>query len=492
MNARQAITTASIALLIVGLTTACSVQPQDGARDLVRPYVEALAAGDGALAHDLNPYAPILTAEGLAASAAASEHLSVVHVGKFEEATDRLGTVNVPTIAPTASTDEGGGDKGLLGIDFSDDSWSGLETPKDALKDVKDVVTGFVPVTISLGASESTVPLGVACGRDDTGKSVCVFRRVDLTEEQQAKYGTDVAPPAFAPAEVMLETTAVETPEPSTRLERATAAVEAATGPSETTRDAIVAGVTVTLSDVEPLLLLPGSYTVAVPDDDAGALWAPPGLPEPTTVTLGQGETHSVVLAAPELTAAGRESVRTALELTAASKFEDITTFSVSDRERSCSALAPQGWSGTDNGFEDDDFSVANTNLASGAIEVTATSTNGATGVTLGNGSTKSWADEAFCAGLETPTSVAYAVPVEVLNSRLTTGTLKVNADGSFTTTTPWVFAMETTITTWGNRDAAGGWNFAGIQTTYTSVVSLEWSPSGVFTQDGQIKIEGK
>jgi hypothetical protein len=314
---------------------------------------------------------------------------------------------------------------------------------------------------------------------------------VTLSAEQQAKYGTDVALPAVPPAEVTLQTTGAEPTEPLTRLEEATAAVEAATSPSETNRPAIVAGVAVTLSDSTPLLLLPGAYSVSVPDDAAGALWAPPGLPEPTTVTLGQGETHAVVLAAPEITTAGRESVQTALEGLAASKFEAITTFAVSDRERSCGALAPQGWSGTDSGFEDGNFSVDNTNLASGAIEVTATSSNGATGVTLGNGSTKSFADEAFCAGLETPTSVTYTVPVQVLSSHLTSGTATVNSDGSFSTSKPWVFAMETTITTWGNRDAAGGWNFDGIQTTYTSLVSLQWSPTGVFTPAGTIQIEG-
>ncbi|QAY62550.1 hypothetical protein ET495_03995 [Xylanimonas allomyrinae] len=244
----------------------------------------------------------------------------------------------------------------------------------------------------------------------------------------------------------------------------------------------MISGVAVTLSEEEPLKLLPGVYDMAVdvPQDDA--LWAPPGSPEPETVMLGPGGDHVIELGAPEVTEAGRAAVQEKLEQLAQAKVAAMTDLQVSDRERQCGLLAPSGGFSAKDKFDDDWFDATTTNIANGATTVRAVSDNGAQGSSVGNGSRDTFADEAFCAGVSSPDSDVYDVPVSVVSSALTPGKVTVAADGTFGTTTPWSLFMETQIATCGDRDAAGvrvGWDEDQVHTTYTATVELTWESTG-------------
>ncbi len=493
--------TAAVSLCLVGLglvmLTGCSAE-SDAATSAVRTYVEAVAAGDGKAAHEADPYSPILTTEGLAASTAGG-HIEIVSVGSFTEAEEKL-KVEVPETetTPTADPSTGTTHTDWTGIDWEDTSWTGSDADDDdSLKDAKEVKEGIVPVTYKLAGEEHTVPIGIAYGSDTEGNTVTAFRAVALTDELAAQYGIATAPPALAPAAVSLSTTdsdnsSEETSESWWEKVKDKADDDESDTP-EVTRAGTISGATVTLSDQTPLLLLPGTYDVAIGDAPADVLWAAPGSPEPAAVTLGPGDQYTAALGEAVVTEAGTKLVQDKMAELAETKFDAMTTFTTSDRDKSCGVLAPSsGWgSSSSTSFEDEWFTTATTNIASGGISVTGTSSNKAKATVEGNGSSSTLADEAFCSGKASADAKTYTVPVNVTDSSLTPGTTVVAADGTITTTTPWTLAMTTTVTTWDDTDASGtsvGWGKDPVKSTYVATVSITWSPTGTLTADGEIK----
>jgi hypothetical protein len=500
----------AVAVLAVAATmtlTACSKSDNADAEKAVHDYMTAVAAGDSVAAHGVDPYSPILTDEGAAASTA-GVHLEVVKVGSFEPIAEGLDASAAAAAAATAKKAEAAAkskssdsSNGWLGIDWSDQSWNGAKAEKgDSLKAVETVTQGVVAVTYSLGDATVTVPIGIAYGRDDKGVMKVEFRSFTLSAEQAAKYGTAEAVPALAPAAIVLDTTDAAD---------ATAAAAAADKPSwwdetmvdvkdatrkKTTRTASLAAASVTLSDESALLVLPGVYSLAVGAADGADLWASPASPEPTTLTLGPGDEGRVALGAPVVTAAGKAEVQTQVAQIASDKFDLMTAFKVSDRDQSCGALAPtSSWTvGAKNAFEDDWMTSENSNLASGGIKVDAVSDNGAVGSASGNGSKDTFADEAFCAGKSSAdTKDAYMNAVKVLSLSLTPGKVTVADDGTFTTVTPWTLSMTTTVSAYSSHDAGGnpvGYGKNPVTTTYTATVAINWEPQGTLARNGEIK----
>ncbi|WDH78256.1 hypothetical protein PTQ19_12115 [Microbacterium esteraromaticum] len=485
----------------VGMLTACSSAAQDTAEKAVTDYVTALSEGDAKLAHEINPYSPIIT-DGLAASAA-GEPIQIVEVGEFAPA-DASGLEKIPTPSVEVGEGEPDSEPGLGEIDWNDTSWTGLEADQpDPLDGAAkhDIQEGAVPVTYLLGDTETTVPIGVAFGRDKNGEIQYAFREVPLGGEMAARFGTDVAFPALPGATVGIERidTDEDADEASSYLgdavdatgEAASKAVEV-----EIIRDGTVSGEAVTFSEREPLLLLPGVYELNIEAPTGDALWASPGLEEPIEVVLEPGQSFDLELPEQQITDAGRQAIVDYLSELADGQFEALTTYELSDRGQACGALAPgkRGlFSSGASEFEKESgdwFTEETTNIASGGIVVNATSTNGATGSRSGNGSKETFADEAFCAGVQERKSNVYDVPVEVVSSSMEPGSVDVSDDGHFTTTTPWRFTVSTKITTHSSEDAAGERIYGRdpVATTYTGTVDLTWEPSGVMKINGDVK----
>lgn len=493
MTIRKTAATLAVALLAsAGAITVTGCSSQGGAAEArVRDYLASLAAGDAAKAHELNPYSAVLSAEGAAASAAGG-HLSVVKVEGFVEAKD---TFDVPTAVPTPTASSSTGPD-WTGIDWDDQSWSGQEGSAQ-MKDVKKVTTGFVPVTFKLGDAERTVPIGIAFGQDSTGAEQFAFRSVALNSDQAAQFGMAKAVPALAPASVKLAHATTEedgsdsdgTAEEETPWwQKAEQRVDEAT--TELARDATLSGAKVALSE-ESLLLLPGTYEVVVGQPADDALWGATA-PASENVTLQPGDEHQVKLGPATVTEAGKKHVQDVLEKLAQDKYDAMVKFEISDRDQACGLLAPaSGWGSSSSDFEDDWFTASSTNIASGGITVEAKSSNKTTGTKSGNGSSDTFADEAFCAGKADAEATSYTVPVEVVSSSLTPGSVTVNNDGTFTTTSPWTLAMETKVSSYDNTDAAGqnvGWGKPKVKTTYTATVNITWSPTGALSSDGELK----
>lgn len=491
----------AVASLAASGLTACTTSSSQEAVAAVTAYVNAVAAGDAELAHELNPYSPILGADGIAASAAAT-HIEIVEIGDFEELDEGL-VVPDPDAAPQETDSDSDADEqdesestDWTGVDWSDSSWSGLESEEDAaLEEVDTVVAGLRAGDLRPRRRES-----------DRGYRSCLRPRREWRDAARLPSAASArgpgrglrrehTVPAIAPAAIALEVP-VEEPEETEESswwggdsedEEADAEAEAVV------RTASIGDAPATLSSAEPLLVLPGTYSVQVDPAGQDDLWAAPGTPEPTTAVLQPGGTHTIELAEAELTEAGRAEVHRQLDELASAKYDQMVTFTTSDREESCGILAPSGgWGTAASAFEDEVFTLGNTTLDNGGIVVTAASSNGAKGSSRGNGSSSTFADEAFCAGLESANAGTATVPVEVLSSALTSGDLEVDADGAFEATTPWTLAMTTTVTSFGTTDAAGdrvGYGDDPVQTTFEAEVMIEWTPSGSIGRDGTLTI---
>ncbi len=485
---KTAATLAVVLLATVGVVTLSGCSSQAGAAEAkVKEYLSALAAGDAAKAHRLNPYSPILTAEGAAASAAAPAHLTAVNVGGFVEAKKDFDSIPTAMPSPTASSSAGRAD--WSGIDWEDETWTGGKDDS-SLKDVRSITQGVVPVTFKVGDSaERTAAIGVAFGRDSTGAEQFAFRSVVLSNDLAATYGAAKAVPALPPASVKLAGgTAGETDNATPWWETVGQKVDDAT--TMLSREATISGAKVTLTE-NSLLLLPGVYDIAVGQPSEGALWAA-SAPAPQTVALAPADEHVVKLGAPTVTEAGKALVQAELQRLAQAKFNAMVDFTPSDREQVCGTLAPSMWGSSR--FEDDTFTVRNTNIANGGISIAAVSSNKATGTRAGNGS-DSFADGAFCSGQASADATSYTVPVEVETSSLTPGTVATADDGTFTTTTPWSLAMTTKVSTFGNADAAGKsvpFGKPKVKTTYTATVAINWLPSGKLTDDGKVEVSNQ
>lgn len=471
---------AAMATLSALTLAACGSDPgADNAPEFVMSYVEAITgeSADAKAAHDANPYSPILTGEEIAASAAGIP-LELVEIGDFEEATEVLGkpgTEVAPQSSASAADDQDM--TGWAGIDWSDGSWSGLETPagKDQVSAAPKVTEGFVPVTFRLGQDEIVVPIGLAYGEVD-GVPAYAYRTVGLTDDQRARFGLDAAPPAVLPAQIVLDVP--EDYEEDVGFWGRLRGKE----PEPTSRQADISGVQVTLGETEPFTLLPGVYKVSV----AGAedeLFAP-GEAEIETLTLLPGAETHVTLPEFQVTESGRQAIRDALQAIADEKFEALTSFVFSDRNQACGALVD--WS---TQFEDDALHTGNSTIDQGAVKVTATSSNGA--AATGVGTQDPLARLAFCAGKASRDDFYGTVPVTVTDSALTSGVIEVHDDGTWGTVEPWVFTVQTTVESVDRYDAESTWQETPITTTYVGDVALEWAPSGVLLSDGTVEIEG-
>ncbi|MGC4154482.1 MAG: hypothetical protein QM628_15590 [Propionicimonas sp.] len=453
-------------------------------------YLDAVATGDAAAAHEANPWSPSLTAEAAAASAA-GEHLTIVKIGQFEGAGERLKAEKPDAPEPSAEPSTKPADDGWWGIDWDDDGWGGLRPDKDEIdrEAEDDPVNGFVPVTVKLGEVEVTIPLGVSYARDRDGQPIYAFRTVELTEEQQARFGVEQAGPALPPVAVTLELAKVELEGDETEScpwWKRDCGGNGTVG-ADLARAATVAGVEVLLDSRQPLVVLPGSYPIVVLPPATDEFFASPGTPEPVTAALLPGASHAVALAPEEVTEAGRAKVTEALNAWAKSAFEDMTNPPASDREVVCGPLKPGSYGGGSALESDGWLHTGNSNIARGAIKLEAESDNGATATGSGNGSGNALADLAWCPGRATADG-PQDQPVVITDPLLTAGVVAVEPDGSFTTTQPWKFSFASEVVTVGNRDATDTWA-PDSTTTIRSQVALEWSPAGRLGRDGQLTI---
>lgn len=478
------------AVVVVALGLSGCGSTADGVPQFVGGYLDAVAAGDARAAHEANPWSPGLTAEAAAASAA-GEHLTIVKIGAFEEAGDRLKAKKPVEPAEAESTTKTGNDD-WWGINWDDDGWGGLKPEKDEIdREAEDEPTnGFVPVTVKLGETEATIPLGVSYARDHDGQPIFAYRAVELTEEQQQRFGVEQAGPALPPVAVTLGLAKVENGDAAgdeCPWWKRDCGGSGGGQSADLTRAATVAGVEVELDSRQPLVLLPGGYPISVLPPATDAFFAAPGTPEPVTATLLPGASHAVALAPEEVTEAGRTAITEALTAWAKDAFDDLTNPPVSDREVVCGPLKP-GLYGAKSGIESDGWlHPGNSNIARGAIKLEAESDNGAKATGSGNGSGNALADLAWCPGRGTA-SGPQDQPVAITDPLLRAGQVAIEPDGSFTTTSPWRFAFASEVVTVGNRDATDTWA-PDSTTTIRSQVALEWSPAGQLGRDGEVTI---
>lgn len=189
-HAEESVDGVGVSMFLAPLAlTGCGASPADTVPDTVRAYIEAVAAGDGAKAFQLNPNSVQLDEEELVISTA-GEHLQLRSVGAFEAAAEPP--------APTTEEEEHPWTTG------SKISTEGQEVAESAMALADDVQHGFVPVTVAVGDQERTVPIGVMTGLVD-GEVRSAFVPVQLTADQARQYSTAWAGAALAPAEILLE-----------------------------------------------------------------------------------------------------------------------------------------------------------------------------------------------------------------------------------------------------------------------------------------------
>lgn len=287
-----------IALAVLQVLTGCATQPAPEDVDttpLVQPYVDAVVAGDAAAMAAANPWSPRfgeVTAVGrplmddvAAEVSAAGERITVVSVGEFQP----VAPTEEGNPAPEPTTPAAAGDIWWL-TDWSGDNWggSGQPTPRLHGDEETPMSEGVVAVTVALGDTQATYPIGVAVQVDaETGEPVLEFRPVVLDAALAAQYGIQVAPPALPPVSIVLTT-----------------------GDEAAERPATVAGVDVKLTSGQPLWLLPGTYPLTVGDDPwPGENFEPAAAPAPETVVLLPGDAHQVDVSPGSITEAGRELI---------------------------------------------------------------------------------------------------------------------------------------------------------------------------------------